>query len=389
MILRAVALILQVIGGLLIVFVCAVAIYNYFVHYQSRLDGWPPRSAFAPPVDWSPQNPQKVRILAIDGGGMHGLATLEILRALEQKAGRPLPELFDFVAGTSTGSIIAALLLLPDENGKPRFSVDDVIAIYEDLSQRIFRVPWYHRLLTVNGLMGPLFLNHGRFIESSEFFRGYSFGELIRPAMVPTYSRATSSLHLVMNFRDVDANLNLGPLIAAATSAQSIFPGVQLQGHIELEGMYDDAGMILNNPAHKAFEVALLRNPNSEIVVVSVGTNFTEVVTPDVDVYGGMVQWAIPMLHIITKGQAGVSTASLDTLEEVAKLVNLDAYRLAAPLSPNLQPFDASKSNIDNLKKAGRDYVSSSETELTETLKALGVSDHDQTGQMPSLPQVR
>ena len=48
------------------------------------------------------------RILTIDGGGVRGVIPATILAALERATGRPTGEHFDFVAGTSTGALLAA-----------------------------------------------------------------------------------------------------------------------------------------------------------------------------------------------------------------------------------------------------------------------------------------
>ena len=52
------------------------------------------------------------KMLALDGGGIRGLITLGILEKIEmlvkEKTGQKLGEYFDYVAGTSTGAIIAA-----------------------------------------------------------------------------------------------------------------------------------------------------------------------------------------------------------------------------------------------------------------------------------------
>ena len=47
-------------------------------------------------------------MLALDGGGIRGLLTLGILEKIEALvAGEKLGEYFDYIAGTSTGAIIA------------------------------------------------------------------------------------------------------------------------------------------------------------------------------------------------------------------------------------------------------------------------------------------
>jgi hypothetical protein len=49
-------------------------------------------------------------ILSLDGGGIRGIMTLQLLKELEVIAGMPCYQLFDMVAGTSTGGIIAGLM---------------------------------------------------------------------------------------------------------------------------------------------------------------------------------------------------------------------------------------------------------------------------------------
>jgi patatin-like phospholipase/acyl hydrolase len=52
------------------------------------------------------------RVLSLDGGGAKGFYTLGILREIEGLIGCPLHERFDLIFGTSTGSIIGAMLSL-------------------------------------------------------------------------------------------------------------------------------------------------------------------------------------------------------------------------------------------------------------------------------------
>ncbi|PQA89220.1 patatin-like phospholipase family protein [Hyphococcus luteus] len=71
-------------------------------------------------------------ILSLDGGGAKGFYTLGVLRELEGLLGTPLCQKFDLIFGTSTGSIIAALLAI----GR---SVEDVHDLYNEHVPRIMR----------------------------------------------------------------------------------------------------------------------------------------------------------------------------------------------------------------------------------------------------------
>jgi patatin-like phospholipase/acyl hydrolase len=70
------------------------------------------------------------KLLALDGGGIRGVMTLEVLRAIEHivrdASGRPqlvLGDYFDYIGGTSTGAIIASCLACG-------MSVDEVLQFY-------------------------------------------------------------------------------------------------------------------------------------------------------------------------------------------------------------------------------------------------------------------
>src|SRR6185369_13019758 len=54
--------------------------------------------------------PQNRALLTLDGGGIRGIMTIQLLKALEEQAGAPCFRIFDLCAGTSTGGIIAGLI---------------------------------------------------------------------------------------------------------------------------------------------------------------------------------------------------------------------------------------------------------------------------------------
>ena len=85
-----------------------------------------------------------MNLLALDGGGIRGLSELIILQrlmyGLGQKLGHPPDsppkpcEVFDLIAGTSTGGLIAIML------GKLRMDVDTCIEEYVAMAPQIFPV---------------------------------------------------------------------------------------------------------------------------------------------------------------------------------------------------------------------------------------------------------
>jgi uncharacterized protein len=74
------------------------------------------------------------RVLTLDGGGAKGIYTLGVLKGIEGMLGRPIHEGFDLIYGTSTGSIIAALLALGH-------SVDEIQQLYKDHVLKVMG-PW-------------------------------------------------------------------------------------------------------------------------------------------------------------------------------------------------------------------------------------------------------
>src|ERR1039458_9192408 len=76
-------------------------------------------------------------LLSIDGGGVRGIVPALALARLEEITGRPARETFSFVAGTSTGALLAAAVAA----GLP---ATQMVALYRDRTREIFspRSPW-------------------------------------------------------------------------------------------------------------------------------------------------------------------------------------------------------------------------------------------------------
>ena len=73
-----------------------------------------------------------VRVLSLSGGGARGIYQARFLDRLEREYKKRIAEIFDVVAGTSTGAIIAALLA----NG---VSAQDIVTLFRSRSSSIFQ----------------------------------------------------------------------------------------------------------------------------------------------------------------------------------------------------------------------------------------------------------
>jgi uncharacterized protein len=93
------------------------------------------------------ENSGPKKLLALDGGGIRGVLSLEILRKLENllraasgRADYRLADYFDYISGTSTGRIIAAALAIG-------MSVDEILQFYEQNGAQMFETAQLrHRL---------------------------------------------------------------------------------------------------------------------------------------------------------------------------------------------------------------------------------------------------
>ncbi|KAE8316851.1 acyl transferase/acyl hydrolase/lysophospholipase [Aspergillus transmontanensis] len=93
---------------------------------------------------------RSLRVLSLDGGGVRGLSSLYILRDVMRRLGtndepaKPC-DIFDMIAGTSTGGLCAIML------GRLRMSVDDCIKAYNEFMEQVFGAGWWNKVKGVFG----------------------------------------------------------------------------------------------------------------------------------------------------------------------------------------------------------------------------------------------
>ncbi|WVZ66729.1 hypothetical protein U9M48_015913 [Paspalum notatum var. saurae] len=113
---------------------------------------------------------RRVTVLSIDGGGIRGLIPGTILAFLEKKLQEldqdpnvRLADYFDYIAGTSTGGLITAMLAAPNQDKRPLFAAKDINKFYLENGPKIFsQRPGLVNTLTE--LEGPKY--DGKFLHS-------------------------------------------------------------------------------------------------------------------------------------------------------------------------------------------------------------------------------
>lgn len=223
------------------------------------------------------------KMLALDGGGIRGVLTLAILAAIEKQLGQPLCDYFDYIAGTSTGAIIAAGLA-------KGMSVDDLIGFYRENGPGMFQRTRF--LARLNSLYG-----NGALEQQLKVVFGPDTdlkpGGLKSLLLVVTRNATTDSPWPISNnpaarynalHRD-DCNLciPLWQLVRASTAAPIFFPPevIRLDPNDESKAfVFVDGGLTpYNNPAFLLYRFATdpayrLEWPQGErqLLLVSVGT---------------------------------------------------------------------------------------------------------------------
>jgi uncharacterized protein len=243
------------------------------------------------------QHPGPKKLLAIDGGGIRGVLALEVLQKLEDllkpKSGHAnfrLADYFDYIAGTSTGGIIAAGLSIG-------MSVKEILDFYETAGAQMFVKANLLRRLRYEFRSEPLAAKL-REVFAPDTTLG---SEKLRTLLLLVMRNATTDSpwpicnNPYAKYNDSarpDCNLKfpLWQLVRASTAAPTYFPPEVIvlpstPPAGEREFVFVDGGVTMyNNPAFQMFLMATLdqywalkvearwRTGADRMLIVSVGT---------------------------------------------------------------------------------------------------------------------
>jgi patatin-like phospholipase/acyl hydrolase len=215
----------------------------------------------------SPEKHEKTfRILSIDGGGFRGVYSAHLLNCIESKLNIRLLDTFDLIAGTSTGSIIAAGIAC----GIP---VSEILQLYKDHGRRIFRRRMHARLPLISGLFASKYKNKYLKKVLSATFEENKLGDLSKPLIIPSTDIGNGCVHVFKSkYADGfvrDPEVFVRDAVLASCSAPTYFDPYKVKEYLLVDG-----GLWANNPSLVAAIDAKkrMKADMARIKILSIGT---------------------------------------------------------------------------------------------------------------------
>jgi patatin-like phospholipase/acyl hydrolase len=230
------------------------------------------------------------KLLALDGGGIRGLITVEVLGEIEDQLRGDrgdefrLSDEFDYIAGTSTGAIIATCLSLG-------MSVDEIRAFYRDSGTAMFDKASLLRRFRTKFEDEKLAVKLKEVIGADTTLGTDRLKTLLLIVMRnattdspwPLSNNPHAKYNLDQRRRDglaCNLDLPLWQLVRASTAAPTYFPPEAIEAGGPGAFLMVDGGVTMyNNPAFLVFLMATVEPYNlrwtarkDQMLVVSIGT---------------------------------------------------------------------------------------------------------------------
>jgi len=316
---------------------------------------------------------KRVKILSIDGGGVRGIIPAVLLDALEQKAGRPVAKMFDLIAGTSTGGILALALCKPDASGHAEFSAADLVRLYERHGRRIFRRSAWRAIASLGALAEGKYPNSG--IESvlDEYFGEARLKDAVTDVLITSYEieRRVPFLFRSRHARSrPDYDFPMKCVARATSAAPTYFEPCKLE--TRAPGDYYaliDGGVYANNPAMCAWVEAKTYWPEArDFLLVSLGTGEQFQPLPYRKAKGwGLAQWAKPTLEIVLDAVSSTIDYQLRQILPASSYYRFQTRLLHGTEAMN----DASEANLRCLKLQGDILARQREADIANLVQLL------------------
>jgi patatin-like phospholipase/acyl hydrolase len=257
---------------------------------------------------------RKFNILSLDGGGLRGIIPVLVLREIEKRTGKRIHELFDLIAGTSTGGLIACALVASDTLKKPLLNIDQILAIYTDHGKDIFPIrgslaKMFH---AITALKRPEYSPDGLDNVLKNLFSTQTLTNCLKPVFIPTYDLNNNEAMFFKSrhaAQDPASDALLSDICRATSAAPTYFPPYEMQ-YENKKRVCIDGGVFMNNPGigavveiskyHKDPIYNMPEMQFEDICMLSIGTgHYTANIAQKNRNNWGELDWAKPITDIM------------------------------------------------------------------------------------------
>ncbi len=265
------------------------------------------------------------KILSIDGGGIRGIYPAYILQCIEERLGIKLLDTFDLIAGTSTGSIIAAGVA----TGLP---ASEIVEMYKKHGAKIFQKK---RPCLPNTLSQIFFdsIYDSKNLDNAltDVFKDTRMSDIKKPLILPCTDISNGGVHVIKSIYSKeftrDNKVLLKDAVLASCSAPTYFNPHKLG-----ENLLSDGSLWANNPALAAVIDAKrrLKVKFEDIQVLSIGTGSSKIEygTNPFRKWGFMNGWKLGKfidLVLSLQSQSAMNYLGLMLQPEQIKRIDLDS----------------------------------------------------------------
>lgn len=214
-----------------------------------------------------------VRILSIDGGGIRAIVAAMVLSHIERQTNKRICELFDVVAGTSTGGLIALALNKPNGQNSliPQYSASDLVRFFEEHARSMYPQNGF-----MDGWLRPKYDRKGMDKAFDELLGDFKLKNSLTNVAVTGYDTDTKMPVVFRSWlaKNMEAfDLAAKEVARATCSTPTYFEPVNPANNEHYKSMIDGS-VFASNPSLTAYceASAAFSNEPSDYFLVSLGT---------------------------------------------------------------------------------------------------------------------
>lgn len=320
-----------------------------------------------------------IRILAIDGGGIRGIIPAIILAEIEHRSGQPTIDLFDLVAGSSTGGLLVMGLATPDEQGNPRYTAEELARLYEVDGPTIFSRSMWRAMTAVNNLTGVKYPSDGIDSVLDRCFGDLNLSDALGNVLITSYElqrRQPWFFRSQKAQRSHRCDFKMQDVVRSTTAAPTYFAPSQVFHDDAPEGYFAliDGSMTANNPALCAFAESKHKNPDADnFLVVSLGTgDHTRPINYEEARQWGLAGWSQHIMDIVFDAMSTTADYQLRHLLPTDKHGVQHYYRFQIGLIGASDDLDnATEKNIEALRHLAIQLIRENDEQIDQIVDKL------------------